>query len=107
VLKAHTRYFEDCPKRIRAILNGETVADSRWVRYCTRPGTFPATTSRRRTSARQEDVPPISDYVAFYHDAMDKWLEEEEETIAHPHEPYHRWMFSKACGKPESGSTAR
>jgi uncharacterized protein (DUF427 family) len=28
--------------------------------------------------------------VAFYHGAMDKWLEEDEEVIGHPHDPYHR-----------------
>ena len=29
VLKPHTLYFENCPKRVRAVFNGETVADSR------------------------------------------------------------------------------
>lgn len=28
--------------------------------------------------------------MAFYHDAMDKWLEEDEEVFGHPHDPYHR-----------------
>lgn len=28
--------------------------------------------------------------MAFYHGAMDKWLEEDEEAIGHPHDPYHR-----------------
>src|SRR5919202_165069 len=37
-----------------------------------------------------EDAPPISGYVAFYHGAMDKWLEEDEEIIGHPRDPYHR-----------------
>lgn len=37
-----------------------------------------------------DDAPPISGYVAFYHDVMDKWLEEDEEAIGHPRDPYHR-----------------
>jgi uncharacterized protein (DUF427 family) len=37
-----------------------------------------------------EDAPPILGYVALYHDAMDKWLEEDEEVFGHPHDPYHR-----------------
>ena len=33
VLKAHTLYFEDSPKRVRAVFNGETIADSRRVKH--------------------------------------------------------------------------
>ncbi|MGH3090086.1 MAG: DUF427 domain-containing protein [Rubrobacteraceae bacterium] len=32
----------------------------------------------------------LAGYVAFYADEMDKWLEEDEEIIGHPHDPYHR-----------------
>jgi uncharacterized protein (DUF427 family) len=32
VLEAHTLYFEDSPKRVRGVLNGETVVDSRRVK---------------------------------------------------------------------------
>ncbi|HET7479697.1 MAG TPA: DUF427 domain-containing protein [Rubrobacteraceae bacterium] len=37
-----------------------------------------------------EGCPPISGYLAFYWDAMDSWLEEEEEVFVHPRDPYHR-----------------
>ena len=37
-----------------------------------------------------ESAPPIAGLVAFYHGAMDKWLEEDEEMLGHPHDPYHR-----------------
>ncbi len=37
-----------------------------------------------------ETSPHLAGHVAFYHDAMDKWLEEDEEIIGHPHDPYHR-----------------
>lgn len=130
VLKAHTLYFEECPKRVRVIFNGETVADSRRVKllhetghlpvyyfpeedlrqdlleptdhttYCpfkgdasywsVRVGEKVAENSVWGYPEPLEDAPPISGYVAFYHGAMDKWLEEDEEVIGHPHDPYHR-----------------
>ncbi len=36
------------------------------------------------------DAPPIKDLIAFYWDRMDRWLEEEEEVLVHPRDPYHR-----------------
>ncbi len=33
---------------------------------------------------------PIRDMIAFYWDRMDKWLEEDEEVVVHPRDPYHR-----------------
>jgi uncharacterized protein (DUF427 family) len=41
VLKAHTLYFEDCPKRVRVIFNGETIADSRRVKLLHETGHLP------------------------------------------------------------------
>ena len=35
-------------------------------------------------------TPPITGYAAFYADAIDRWLEEDEEMLGHPHDPYHR-----------------
>lgn len=37
-----------------------------------------------------EGCPPISGYLAFYWNAMDSWLEEDEEVFVHPRDPYHR-----------------
>jgi uncharacterized protein (DUF427 family) len=37
-----------------------------------------------------EGSPPITGYWAFYPETMDRWLEEDEEVIGHPHDPYHR-----------------
>ncbi len=130
VLKAHTLYFEDSPKRVRAVFNDETVADSCRVKILHETGHLPvyyfpeedirqdllepsdhtthcpfkgdASYRTVRVEDRVaedavwsypeplEDAPPISGYVAFYHNAMDKWLEEDEEVIGHPHDPYHR-----------------
>ncbi len=36
------------------------------------------------------DAPPIKDLIAFYWDRADRWLEEDEEVVVHPRDPYHR-----------------
>jgi uncharacterized protein (DUF427 family) len=41
VLKAHTLYLEDCPKRVRAVFNDETIADSRSVKILHETGHLP------------------------------------------------------------------
>jgi uncharacterized protein (DUF427 family) len=41
VLKAHTLYLEDCPKRVRAVFNGETIVDSRSVKILHETGHLP------------------------------------------------------------------
>src|ERR687886_2228876 len=41
VLQAHTLYFEDCPKWVRAVFNGETVVDSRRVKLLHETGHLP------------------------------------------------------------------
>jgi len=37
-----------------------------------------------------EGAPPIKDLIAFYFNRMDRWLEEDEEILVHPRDPYHR-----------------
>jgi uncharacterized protein (DUF427 family) len=37
-----------------------------------------------------EGAPPIKDLIAFYWNRMDGWLEEDEEVLVHPRDPYHR-----------------
>ena len=36
------------------------------------------------------DAPPLKGYFGVYWDAMDRWLEEDEELIGHVRDPYHR-----------------
>jgi uncharacterized protein (DUF427 family) len=36
------------------------------------------------------EAPAIKDLIAFYWDRMDRWLEEDEEVVVHPRDPYHR-----------------
>lgn len=35
-------------------------------------------------------MPEIKDYLAFYWDQADHWLEEDDEIFGHPHDPYSR-----------------
>ena len=37
-----------------------------------------------------EGARPLAGHVAFYFDALDRWLEEDEEVFVHPRDPYHR-----------------
>lgn len=41
LLRAHTLYFEDCPKWVRTVFNGETIADSRRVKRLHETGHLP------------------------------------------------------------------
>ncbi len=41
VLKPHTLYFEDCPRRVRTVFNGETIADSRHMKQLHETGHLP------------------------------------------------------------------
>jgi uncharacterized protein (DUF427 family) len=70
----HTR----CPKKGDAsyytiTAGGETVEAGAWY-Y---PDPLPT-------------APPIKDLIAFYFDRMGRWLEEDEEIVVHPRDPYHR-----------------
>ena len=67
-----------CPKKGDAsyytiAAGGETVENGAWY-Y---PDPLP-------------DAPFIKDLVAFYFDRMGRWLEEGEEIVVHPRDPYHR-----------------
>jgi uncharacterized protein (DUF427 family) len=37
-----------------------------------------------------DGAPPLAGYLAFYWSKMDEWLEEDEQAIVHPRDPYHR-----------------
>lgn len=128
--RGHVLYWEACPRRVRVVFGGETVADSRRARLLHETGRppvyyFPEEDVRRdrmRDSAHRtrcpfkgearyrsltvgdriaedavwlypeplEGAPPLAGHVAFYWDRMDRWLEEDEEVLVHPRDPYHR-----------------
>lgn len=130
VLKPHTLYFEDAPKRVRALFGGETVVDSRNAKLLHETGLLPVYyfpesdvrmdlleptdhtthcpfkgdasywTLRAGEKVAEnvawgypnplEEAPDLEGYISFYFEKMDRWLEEEEEIIGHPRDPYHR-----------------
>ncbi|HWQ23339.1 MAG TPA: DUF427 domain-containing protein [Gaiellaceae bacterium] len=86
-------YVEPWPRRVRALAGGETIVDSertvlvyesgRLPRYA-----FPAEDVSARAGAEPE--PEVEGYVRVPWEAAERWLEEDEELIVHPHDPYHR-----------------
>jgi uncharacterized protein (DUF427 family) len=87
----HVTFVEVHPRRIRAMKDGEPVVDSERVRLVYRTGSlprfaFPAGDVR----AAAEPEPALDGYVSVAWDAVDTWLEEDEEIVVHPRDPYHR-----------------
>jgi uncharacterized protein (DUF427 family) len=124
-------YLEPSPKRVRVLLGGQTVADSRHAVLLHESGHQPvyyfppedvrsevceptdhhtvcpkkgqASYYTLRVGSRVEEnaawfypapvehAPDgLAGLVAFYFNRMDTWLEEAEEIIGHPRDPYHR-----------------
>jgi uncharacterized protein (DUF427 family) len=84
-------FVEVHPRRVRALRGGETVVDSDRVRLVYRTGSlphyaFPADDVR----LDGEPEPAVDGYVTVAWDAVDQWLEEEDEVVVHPRDPYHR-----------------
>lgn len=84
-------FVEVHPRRVRALRDGETVVDSERVRLVYRTGSLP------RFAFPVEDVRVPSEperavegYVTVAWGDVDRWLEEDEEIVVHPRDPYHR-----------------
>ena len=84
-------FVEVYPRRVRATQDGETVVDSERVRLVYRTASLP------RFAFPSEDVrvpsepePAVEGYVSVAWDAVDAWLEEDDEVVVHPRDPYHR-----------------
>jgi uncharacterized protein (DUF427 family) len=87
----HITFVEVHPRRVRALRDGETVVDSERVRLVYRTGSLP------RFAFPVEDVRVPSEperavegYVTVAWGDVDRWLEEDEEIVVHPRDPYHR-----------------
>lgn len=108
-------FVEVHPPRVRAIKDGETVVDSRRVRLVYRTGSLP------RYAFPAEDVtvagdaePAVDGYVTVPWGAVDRWLEEDDERVVHPRDPYHRidvldssrHVEISVNGEPAADSTA-
>jgi uncharacterized protein (DUF427 family) len=84
-------YVEPWPRRVRALHDGQAIVDSERTVLVYESGRLP------RYAFPAEDVameatpePEVEGYVRVSWDAADTWLEEEQEIVVHPHDPYHR-----------------
>ena len=84
-------FVEVHPRRVRGTKDGATVVDSERVRLVYRTGSLP------RFAFPADDVhlpserePAVDGYVTVPWDAVDAWLEEDDEIVVHPRDPYHR-----------------
>jgi len=92
------RYVEESPKWIRARLDGETVVDSRQVRLLHEHDRLPVfwfppddvRTDVLGERVHTSDEPLLEGLVTVDWDAVDEWLEEEEQLVGHPRDPYSR-----------------
>ena len=92
--------YEPTPKWVRAEVRGETVVDTRgavlvWEPDHVVPGyAIPREDIRMELiaadGARTLEDDDLGGYVAIEWDTMDRWLEEEEEVIGHPRDPFKR-----------------
>jgi uncharacterized protein (DUF427 family) len=87
-------YVEDSPRWIRARLRGETVADSRRTKLLHRFGKLPVhlfpPDDVRRDLLPDGAVREHDGMLEIDFNAVDGWLEEDEELIGHARDPYHR-----------------
>jgi uncharacterized protein (DUF427 family) len=94
-------FSDPTPRRIRAVLGGRTVLDSRRARMLHEHARLPRYFVPR-DDVRWEDLgdvapveppagaPELDGHVAFPFDAMDAWFEEDDQVISHAPDPYHR-----------------
>jgi uncharacterized protein (DUF427 family) len=87
---------EVSPKRVRAVLDGRVVVDSRSARLVWRKGpphyAFPEADVDRAVAP--DGVirvdPELPGFLVVRWSAIDMWLEEDEPIFVHPRDPYHR-----------------
>lgn len=87
----HAVYVEPFPRRVRAVVNGETVIDSDKVLLVHETGSLP----RYAFPATDVRIPAEPERHAEGHlrvdwGAVDAWYEEDERVEVHPRDPYHR-----------------
>ena len=92
------RYLEPSARRVRGILAGETVVDSRAVRMVHETDhlavwAFPPEDVRLDSLegiAFRRDEPDLVDLVFIGFDDLDEWYEEDERVFGHARDPYSR-----------------
>jgi uncharacterized protein (DUF427 family) len=84
-------FVESYPRRVRATNDGETVVDSDRVRLVYRTGSLPRFAfPAGDVHLPSEAEPALDGYVTVPWDSVDGWLEEDDEIVVHPRDPYHR-----------------
>ena len=86
-------YVEPWPRRVRALAGDRMLVDSERTVLVYESGrlphyAFPA--EDVATEAESQPEPEVDGYVRIPWSAADRWLEEEQEIVVHPHDPYHR-----------------
>jgi uncharacterized protein (DUF427 family) len=93
------QYLEEFPRRVRALAGGEVVVDSLGVKLLHEQHRLPVWCFPRadvRLDLLEKDGAWVYEeglargLVGIHWDAVDRWLEEDEEVIVHPRDPYHR-----------------
>ena len=85
-------------RRLRGEKGGETVVDSRAAVLVWEPGKRVPVYAVPRTDVSFDDEsalttyddPDLEGYVTVAWKALDRWLEEDEEVVVHPRDPFHR-----------------
>jgi uncharacterized protein (DUF427 family) len=93
------QYLEDSPRRIRGLAGDQVAVDSRRVKMLHESRRLPVWCFPRE-DVRADLVPGDAAWVyqeglakglvGIRFEALDRWLEEDEEVIVHPRDPYHR-----------------
>lgn len=82
---------EPWPRRVRAYVGDEPIVDSERAVLVYETGSLPHYAfPAEDVSVEAEPEPEVADYVRVAWSAAERWLEEDEELIVHPHDPYHR-----------------
>jgi uncharacterized protein (DUF427 family) len=84
-------YVEPWPRRVRAFAGDSIVVDSESTVLVYESGRLPRYAfPAEDVSVEGEPEPEVEGYVRVPWSRADKWLEEDDEIIVHPHDPYHR-----------------
>ena len=87
----HVVYVEPWPRRVRAFDDGSILVDSERAVLVHETGRLPRYAfPAEDVSIEAESEPEVEGYVSVPWAAADRWLEEDEELIGHPHDPFHR-----------------
>jgi uncharacterized protein (DUF427 family) len=92
------QYLEDFPRRVRALTSGQIVVDSLGVKLLHEQHSLPVwcfpredvRLDRLGEGAWLFEGGLAEGLVGVRWDAVDQWLEEDEEVLFHPRDPYHR-----------------